>query len=206
MKELALKAVAELSKRHNPEFVILYGSIPRGDYNEASDIDVACFCDIPDAINDTQEFEGRRLDSWLYSTLDVDSERDEFLRFVGGQVFHDRNGSGQRFLDEIEKRYKAGPAPLGKEAIHHMEEWSKNMLERSKGSDIEARFRRTWLPCELLEIYFQLRNMWYQGSKQSFKWLSAHDPAAYQAFSECFSEPTSIEKLDTLVKITLRKS
>ena len=48
----------------------------------------------------------------------------------------------------------------------------KCWIELSKAQgDLEGNFRRVWLLYALLEDYFALRGMWYEGPKAALKWL-----------------------------------
>ena len=199
MKEIALRAISELTEKHNPEFIILYGSIVRGDFTEDSDIDVACFCKAPKVSKDVRVFEDKKLDCWVYSLEDAIPNKSEFLRFVGGEVILDNDGIGKKFIRNIVEFYDKGPKQLKPDEVSHLVEWSRNMLIRAEGKSTEAKYRRTWLPCELLEIYFNLRNLWYLGSKQSFAWLEKNDSAAYRLFDRAFSNPTDLLVLRELV-------
>ncbi|MBU2714499.1 nucleotidyltransferase family protein, partial [Zooshikella harenae] len=199
VKDLALRAINELAIKHNPEFIVLYGSIVRGDYTDESDIDIACFCKEPAVTKDVRIFEGKKLDCWVYKIEEAVPNRKDFLRFVGGEVFLDSNGIGRKFVSEITDFFNIGPDKIKADARDHLLEWSKNMLIRASGDTIEAKYRKTWLPCELLEIYFELRNMWYLGSKQSFLWLQENDYSIYCMFEKAFSDPSDISVLEKLV-------
>ncbi|TDP01834.1 nucleotidyltransferase domain-containing protein [Marinomonas balearica] len=199
MKEVALRAISELTEKHAPEFIVLYGSVVRGDFTEDSDIDVACFCRSPEVSKDVRTFEGRKLDCWIYSLEDAIPNKNEFLRFVGGEVFLDSKGNGKKFIEDVTAIFNQGPEPLKPDEVSHLVEWSNNMLIRAGGNSTEARYRRTWLSVELLEIYFSLRNLWYIGSKQSFAWLEEYDPATYLLFDKVLSDPTDLAVLNDLV-------
>jgi hypothetical protein len=203
MKEIALRAIDVLSAKHQPEFIVLYGSVVRGDYTDNSDIDVACFCEAPKVSKDVRLFEGKKLDCWIYSLSDIDPNNDEFLRSVGGELFGDSREIGKSFLSELEQRFRGGPERLPSDSRLHLIEWCKHMLDRARGEDIESRYRRTLLPCDLLAIYFQLRNRWFLGSKQSFKWLKENDRRSYGLFEGAFSDPTDLNTLAALVAATI---
>jgi len=53
---------------------------------------------------------------------------------------------------------------------------------RTKTEDIEGNFCRHWLLHDLLECYFKIRDQWYLGPKESFKWLKKNDEKTYQIF------------------------
>jgi len=201
--EIALQAAEDLTKKHHPEFIVLYGSIARGDYTDESDIDLACFCENPSVSKDVRLFKGKKLDCWLYSLSEAVPEKKEFLRFVGGRLLLDKQGEGRQFLTEVTQVFEAGPEPIKPDATDHLKEWAKNMLHRAAGNSVEAHYRRTWLPCALLEIYFELRNRWYLGSKQSFSWLSENDASTLVLFEKAFANPTDLKVLSALVSAAL---
>lgn len=203
MKELVLRAIDDLTENHKPEFIILYGSVARGDYTEDSDIDIACFCESPKVAKDVRVFEGRKLDCWIYSIAEANPDKNDFLRFVGGKLYKDKNGKGKYFLDKVCVKYETGPEPVPADSRKHLEEWSKHMLERAAGNGIEANYRRVSLPCELLEIYFKLRDIWYLGPKNSFSWLKENDMQAFCLFEKSFSNPANMEVLTRLVDATI---
>ena len=201
MKNLAYRAIGELSERYDPEFMILYGSVARGDYTEGSDIDVAVFCECPITSHDVSFFEGMQFDCWIYAVLEADAQKAAFLRLAGGELFCDKTGAGKEFLDCINAKFEAGPEPITTHSREHLVEWCKKMLSRANGSDIEARYRRTELPCMLVEMYFKLRNRWFAGSKSSFDWIRKNDTEAYMIFEEAFSDPTNMNVLTSLVEV-----
>ncbi|WP_428241319.1 nucleotidyltransferase domain-containing protein [Gynuella sp.] len=200
MRQKAVRAVQMLARRHQPRLIILYGSVARGDVTENSDIDIACFCHSPLVSKDIGVFEGSRLDAWIYDITDLDPQRDDFLRFGGGEVLLEDGIDGVDFLARIQARINQGPGELQEDSHLHLIEWINNMLQRAAGDTVEAHFRRCWLPCELLEIYFQLRCRWYLGSKQSFEWLRVHDRESFDLFQQCYCFPGEMELIKQLVK------
>ncbi|MDN3650352.1 hypothetical protein QWZ13_15705 [Reinekea marina] len=125
------------------------------------------------------------------------------MRFVGGELLIDKSGQGENFLKEVTDFYSAGPEPLKPDARKHLVEWSLNMVQRASGQSFEASYRRTLLLCQLLEVYFELRDHWFLGSKLSFSWLKEKDCEAYNLFETAFNEPTNLEALKKLVIVTI---
>ena len=77
------------------------------------------------------------------------------------------------------------------------------MALRMRRGDIEGDFRRVWLLTALLEDYFVLRGMWYQGPKKSFQWLQASDIPTYQAFAEALKPNASFGAIDKAVALAV---
>ncbi len=194
----AEQAIQMLITKHDASFVILYGSLVRGDANELSDIDVACFCDNPKETHDTQSFNDKHLDGWIYGKDDMKQDRVDFLRFAGGKVFGKDLEEGIQFLKTIEEKLIKGPKPMTHSEQNHLKQWVFKTLERTQRADIEAKFRRNDLSTQLLEIYFQLRDRWYLGSKSSFHWLKQHDADGYKLFSNVLENPSNLTDLKKL--------
>ena len=95
--------------------------------------------------------------------------------------------------------FEAGPKPMSEDAKAHLVEWTKKTLRRAQRDDIEARYRQTELLYTLLEIYFELRQQWFLGSKQSFHWLQQHDPSVYQLFERALYHPADLNCLGPLI-------
>ncbi|WP_246109343.1 hypothetical protein [Reinekea thalattae] len=148
-------------------------------------------------------FEGKKLDCWLYSLDQAVPNKNEFLRFVGGELYYDKTGRGQDFLAKVTSYFDQGPEPMADDAREHLIQWANNMLQRAAGNSVESNYRRSWLPCELLSIYFELRGRWYLGSKQSFSWLQENDAATFLLFKQVFAEPTNLAVLSQLVNATV---
>ncbi|CAM3829780.1 nucleotidyltransferase domain-containing protein [Parendozoicomonas haliclonae] len=196
-------AVAELNKKYQPHTIIVYGSRARGDFTETSDLDIACFTDHSPKLTDARLWQGIYLDAWIYHTDSMAKNEQstlplEYLRFADGYCVQDQQGKGQVFLDQVKARLAEGPKCLSENEKAHTVEWIGKMLNRAAQDDIEGNYRQVWLQFELLEIYFQLRDLWYFGPKKSFVWLQDNDPLAYQLFKAGYESPADSSKLKTL--------
>jgi len=77
------------------------------------------------------------------------------------------------------------------------------MSLRMRRGDIEGDFRRAWLLTALLEDYFSIRGMWYQGPRKSFQWLRQHDAPMYRAFEEALKPGASFDAIDEVVALAV---
>lgn len=57
-----------LIDKYDCHSIILYGSFADGTQTEENDIYVICFTDDTEHKNDTNEFQGRKLDVWIYNS------------------------------------------------------------------------------------------------------------------------------------------
>ncbi|CAG9295935.1 hypothetical protein CEDIAZO_01069 [Celerinatantimonas diazotrophica] len=96
---------------------------------------------------------------------------------------------------EIRQRLAQGPDPLRPEDSDHLVKWIFKMIARIESGGLEGNYRRCWLQTDLLEIYFQMRRLWFLGPKKSFKYLKQHDQAAYNLFSTMYENNNNLEML-----------
>jgi len=106
------------------------------------------------------------------------------LRIRGGRVLLEKRGFGTALLKRLARRYARGPARLSPEEVNLRKHWARKMLQRIRRADAEGKFRRAWLLTTLLEDYFVLRGLWYEGSKLSLRWLRRHEPAVASLFTK----------------------
>ncbi|MBJ7555194.1 nucleotidyltransferase domain-containing protein [Marinomonas spartinae] len=206
MDKLIRLAVEDLIKRYQPHTIILYGSRARGEATQASDIDIACFVDSGTETKEARVFHGVYLDAWVYPSEKMTLVSDDALRFGDGICLLDQRGLGGQYLAAIQERIEAGPEILDETDRSHTFEWISKMLSRIELDDLEGKYRRHWLQFELLEIYFQLRGLWFFGPKKSLRYLQENDAVAYQLFYDVYDDPTDVDRLKLLVQCVVGKS
>jgi hypothetical protein len=210
--------VAELRDRHGCHTVILYGSRARGDHRPDSDYDVLGIRDAPaashdgpaanraapGAYRDARDWRDTWLDAWIY--CDADLEPRALLHIDGGRILLERDDRGRTLLEAVAAALRHVPPPLTPEERTLRVSWSRKMLARARRGwpdDLEGNYRRTWLLFDLLESYFCLRGLWYQGPKKAFAWLETHDPAAWRRFDAALRPGAGLEPLEALVELVV---
>ncbi|WP_434643312.1 nucleotidyltransferase domain-containing protein [Thermoanaerobacterium thermosaccharolyticum] len=188
-----------LIKKYNCHSIILYGSYVKGDFTEESDIDLLCFCDNPVAENDTIIINGRQLDAWIYETGTMDNFT-QFLHVRGGKILLDERNKCDNFLKEIDKQFKKGPEQLTAEKKCFLKNWLFKMFNRAQKGDIEGNYRYHWLLVDSLEIYFNIKGLWYLGPKKSLKWLYENDRDAYNVFDNALKVNADIADVEKLIE------
>jgi hypothetical protein len=73
------------------------------------------------------------------------------------------------------------------------------MLKRSQKNDFEGNYRFHWMLKDSLEIYFNLRGLWYLGPKKSLEWLKQNDLVAYGLFESAFDKNVEISDVKKLI-------
>lgn len=207
MKDRILElAMNELVGHHQCHTVILYGSRSRGDWTEESDYDLVGFRDHGEKFQDARIIEGKFLDAFVYPIKDVVDHEKDFLRFRKGTVLLEKNGFAENLLKKLDQVFDEGPKSLPKDELHAIRIWIKKMLARITKEDLEGNYRRAWLQHDLLESYFTLRQKWYLGPKESFRWLSENDPETYRFFDLALKPHAAFTDIVHLAEKVLEES
>lgn len=188
-----------VKQKYNCHTIILYGSYHTGDYSKESDIDIICFSDHTEDKNDVELFNGKQLDVWVYHSDQMD-HAETFLRVHKGKVLLDDKGMAESFLSKIETVWNEGPKKLSEEEKDFLKEWLNKMYVRSNKNDLEGNYRFYWMLKDSLEIYFELKGLWYLGPKKSFKWLQENDPLAYSLYKNALEKNADAKEVESLLQ------
>jgi predicted nucleotidyltransferase len=193
------KITKHLKQKYNCHSIILYGSYSRGDFTDESDLDIVCFSDITDDKNDIEFFEGKQLDVWVYKTKKMDNP-EQFLRVNKGKILLNDKGIADEFLSEIENIFDNGPKKLSNEEKEFLKDWLRKMYLRSNKNDIGGDYRFHWMLKDSLEIYFELKGLWYLGPKKAISWLSENDEVAYKLFKNALAKDAKKNNIEQLIE------
>jgi predicted nucleotidyltransferase len=188
-----------LEQKYTCHTIILYGSYSTADYTEESDLDVICFADRIEDKNDVEFFEGKQLDVWVYNT-DKMNNPEQFLRVNRGKVLLDDKGIAGKFLADIENVFNIGPKKLSVEEKEFLNGWLRKMYLRTNKNDIEGNYRFYWILKDSLEIYFELKGLWYLGPKKAFSWLKKNDNLAYNLFKNALAMDINKKEVERLLE------
>ena len=200
MEEKFLNYIIEyLIAEYSCHSIILYGSFANGSYTDESDIDLICFSDNHKKENDTTVLNDRQLDAWIYNTEAMD-DATQFLHIRGGEILLDKKNKCIDFLNDIDKEFAMGPKQLTVKEKDFLRDWLQKMLRRAKKGDIEGNFRYHWMLTDALEIYFDIKGIWYLGPKKSLQWLYENDKGAYEIFDNALRINADIGAIEGLVR------
>ena len=186
-----------LQSRFGCHTAILYGSRARGDWDQASDIDVIAFCDAGETGHLAHRWQDLFLDLFVYPS--GTKPEPNWLRVHGGLILFQRGAEGDEILDAIGTMFRAGPEPRSDSAQQTLRLWCEKMLMRAEKEDPEGNHRRHWLLSSLLEIYFDLRNQWYLGPKRSLVLLRDRRPEDFEVFRAAFEPSASLANIRAAV-------
>lgn len=190
---------ARLREQHGCHTAILYGSRARGDAGPASDYDVAGFADTTAVERITGAWRSGYLDVFVYPESKLAASA-EMLHMRGGKVLFQRDRAGDEFLAALEAVRAAGPEALPESELTARRNWAWKMLDRARLGDPEGNYRRAWLLTALLEDYFHLRGLWYEGSKKSLVFLAASEPEVCAKFEAALLPGASLDTIAGLVE------
>jgi len=192
--------VTTLQNKYDCHTIILYGSRARGDANETSDYDIAAIRDKGETERYCDNIKNAYVDAFIYSVPDIEKPDDSFIRMKDGIVICQKNTLGDQLLKTIKERYSHGPKKIPAWEKHVIATWSNKMLKRCEIADIDGNYRRHWLLFDLLQAYFQLRDLWYIGPKESFQYLKRNDPTMYLLFDNALKPNGGIGDIKKLVE------
>jgi len=206
IEEQALAEIVQtLTVEHGCHAVILYGSRARGDFQPASDWDVAGIREAGAAapLRVARAFQGTWLDAFVYGEAAFTVIEPELLRFLPARILLDERGFAKTLLERVELLDQKGPPPLPEGEDEMVRVWYTKMLVRIARGDLEAKYRRLELLFQALDNYFKLRRYWYRGPKAALPWLARHDPETHAAFARALEPHASLEDLRALVQRVL---
>lgn len=198
--EILKKIIADLQMKHDCHTLILYGSRARDEHNVSSDYDIIAIKDRGDFERDCRIFNGFYLDAFVYPEAMLENPEQNLIRAKDGIVILQKNHVGNDLLQKIQLIYESGPPKTPAWEKHEIPAWLNKMVQRGKEEDVEGNFRLHWLLHDSLECYFKMRDLWYLGPKESFKWLRENDEIAYQAFDAALESSAHINKIADLIK------
>ncbi len=196
---LLLKVTSDIQREHGCHTIILYGSRARGDITDVSDYDII-------GIKKSGEFQrvckivdGFYLDAFIYSEQYIKSTNDSLIRIKDGKVICQKDNYGDILLKKINDLFLHGVPNTPEWEKNEICVWTRKMLQRAERNDIEGNFRRHWLLHDLLECYFKIRDIWFLGPKESFKWLKDNDQITYAVFEVALKYDSSISDIEKLI-------
>ncbi|CAN7349012.1 nucleotidyltransferase domain-containing protein [Acidovorax sp. LjRoot66] len=167
----------ELVQDGGAHTVLLYGSRANGSEDQDSDCDIAAFAPREDTARDTRVVDGVFLDVFIYpESVLLQQPATEFLKLRQSVVLVQRAQQADRFLQGLQALFAQGPPALPADEARARRSWAWKMVARMERGDAEGHYRRAWLLTSLLEDYFALRGLWYEGPKKALQWLGEHDP------------------------------
>ena len=176
--------IGYLTETYKPDAVILYGSFADGSAAADSDFDALV---IADSIkkHDASVIGNTALDVCVDppETFLSDYEPEEFVQGYDGRIILDASGLAAQLKQRV--RDYIGNKPL-KTAEDLQQEigWCEKMTRRTLRVDTEGYYRWHWLLTDSLEIYYDLKRMYYFGPKKALRQMERSDSEAFSLYSK----------------------
>lgn len=193
----------ELVERFGVHTILLYGSRADGSAGPDSDYDIAAFGPIAASLRVARQDAGVYLDIFVYPDALLLKPSEEYLKLRGSNVLMQHDAQADAFLRGLDQIFRAGPVPLAADEIAARRVWARKMIARIERADPEGNYRRAWLLQTILEDYFHLRGLWYEGPKKALRWLAQAEPLAYQAFCAALEPGASNDSIASLVGLVV---
>lgn len=192
--------IDELTRVHRAHTILLYGSHSRGDATPESDIDVACFADVPSTYRDARMWNGSFLDGFVYPTAIAEADvTEELLKLGGATVLLDDRQLAAALVERIAAFESRPVAPLVASERRMRRVWSHKMIARIRRGDVEASYRYHWLLYQLLEDHYPMIGRRYPGPKRAFADLATRDPETFAAFERALVPGANFDAVEALV-------
>ena len=192
-----------LRQKYHCHTLILYGSRARDQALPTSDYDLVGFRARGATIHDARKIRGAFLDIFIYP--ESNAKPADLLRIRGGKIIFQKKHFGDVLLARVEKIYAKGPKQKSAQEKLALKTWAQKMLVRIKAGGVEADFRRVWLLTALLEDYFSMRGIWYEGPKAAFKWLTENDGPTNRLFERALRPRATLQQIENLVAAVTEK-
>lgn len=177
-----------LKSEYDPDAIIIYGSFADGSANENSDFDALVISnDIKK--HDSSVIDGTVLDVFVYPADTFASEYDpkEFIQVFDGRIAEDRHGIAESLKKRISDYINNAPEKT-KDEIKQEIDWCEKMLSRTVRGDAEGFFRWHWLLTDSLEIYHDIKHIYYFGPKKAIRRMEQNDAESYRIYSRALAE------------------
>ena len=177
-----------LSTTYSPSAIIVYGSFADGSAGAASDFDALLIADSSQQ-HDSSVIDGTVLDVFLYppETFQKPYDPETFIQVHDGIILLDQDGFATGLKSRVQEFIAQAPRKTPEELQQEID-WCKKMLVRTARGDAEGYFRWHWLLCDSLEIYFDIKQLYYFGPKKSLRSMTKSDPESYRIYSRALKD------------------
>ncbi|MCR5782126.1 MAG: nucleotidyltransferase domain-containing protein [Clostridia bacterium] len=180
--------IGYLTKTYDPDAVILYGSFADGSAAADSDFDALVIADGLKK-HDASVIGNTALDVFVYppETFLSDYDPEKFVQIYDGNILLDASGLASQLKKRV-RDYIENKPPKTPEELRQEIGWCEKMTRRTLRVDTEGYYRWHWLLTDSLEIYYDLKRMYYFGPKKALRQMERSDSEAFSLYSKALKE------------------
>ncbi|MBR3355703.1 MAG: nucleotidyltransferase domain-containing protein [Oscillospiraceae bacterium] len=182
------KILAYLKDTYQPDAIIAYGSFADGSANKNSDFDALVIAD-KERMHDSSVIDGIVLDVFIYppDTFRQNYDPEEFVQVWDGNILLDTNGVAASLQKQVLDYIAHIPRKTAEEISQEVS-WCEKMLSRTMREDAEGYYRWHWVLFDSLEIYFDVKGLYYYGPKKALRFLEQTDPESFRIYTKALRE------------------
>lgn len=186
--EITDKILAYLKDTYQPDAIIAYGSFADGSANKNSDFDALVIAD-KERMHDSSVIDGIVLDVFIYppDTFRQNYDPEEFVQVWDGNILLDTNGVAASLQKQVLDYIAHIPRKTAEEISQEVS-WCEKMLSRTMREDAEGYYRWHWVLFDSLEIYFDVKGLYYYGPKKALRFLEQTDPESFRIYTKALRE------------------
>ena len=170
-----------IKEKYHPLSILVYGSYSDGTNNQNSDFDCMAIVKNRDVRHDASVVGGVQLDLFLYTEEEIRNIEDaeDFVQLFDAEVICDTDGLARSLVDKVKQCVEKSRVTT-EEAKEMYKAWLEKMLRRTQRHDTEGLFRHHWALTDSLEIYCNLRDIYYFGPKKTIIYLQNNDTKGHE--------------------------
>lgn len=186
--EITDKILAYLKDTYQPDAIIAYGSFADGSANKNSDFDALVIAD-KERMHDSSVIDGIVLDVFIYppDTFRQNYDPEEYVQVWDGNILLDTNGVAASLQKQVLDYIAHIPRKTAEEISQEVS-WCEKMLSRTMREDAEGYYRWHWVLFDSLEIYFDVKGLYYYGPKKALRFLEQTDPESFRIYTKALRE------------------
>ena len=186
--EISEKILGYLLSAYQPDGIIIYGSYADGSSNKNSDFDALVIAGCKKA-HDSSVIAGTVLDVFVYppETFQEEYDPEDFLQVFDGKIILDKSGMAEQLKSRVIDFIDRVPRKTNEEIRQELD-WCSKMLARTMREDAEGYYRWHWLLSDSLEIYSDIRGLYYFGPKKTLRRMEQSDAESFRIFSKALKE------------------
>lgn len=180
---------------YHPLAIITYGSYSSHTNNLHSDYDAVLICDKTERFHDTNVIAGVRLDVWGYERKWIENLTDfgKLIQIWDGTIVLDTDNIAEKLQKQVISYIENQPKKTEEEK-EDLKLWCKKMMERTCRGDAEGMFRWHWLLVDSLEIYCDVRDLYYFGPKKTLLRMKETDEIGYALYDAALRKQEKLEQ------------